>query len=169
MNPFGTAWAVKAKLKFWDSRKKGPSLEGLRAELRTLRSPAISIFLKSFLHALSSAPPRNLGLQPAALARLKVKRVLLSVRDDTLSGYLSLKAPDCAFNTLVVVNLNSRHSNLHAVISVKYETQLLYQSACINVNADWLTKPLPGNSGQPLTHWGRGDCPELSGSILYVT
>jgi len=60
--------------------------------------------------ALPGSTPRNLRLQASALAGLQIEGVLLGVGDNPFAGYLSLEAPDRAFNTFVIVYLYLCHS-----------------------------------------------------------
>ena len=68
------------------------------------------VFGRTLSHALPGTASRDLRLQPAAFAWLKVKGVLFCIRDNSLTGDLTFETSNCTFNALVIVNLYSCHS-----------------------------------------------------------
>jgi hypothetical protein len=84
----------------------------------------------SLSKALSCATSSNLGLQAAALSRLQIKGVLLGVGDYPLAGYLSFEPANCAFDALVIVNLDLCHSNP----PLRLTKPKAYTSDCVAVN-----------------------------------
>jgi hypothetical protein len=68
---------------------------------------SLLIFSSALSHALAGASAGYLGLEAAALTGLQIKGVLFGIGNNAFAGDLAFESSNCAFDTLVIVNLYS--------------------------------------------------------------